>query len=165
MTTVTKAIPVVFEVSESNREALNVNRQALVSTARSTGDTIQGYADSMTTAFGGQWWVSKGTIGKAVKVERGEFKASMTASGFEVTTIDVYWGRVKVAAGYVTAGNKAKGNATLDSKTLAELKTILNRIMDSDPDEEGAELSNLAKASLIDALETLGGSMEKDLTK
>lgn len=165
MTTVTKAIPVAFEIAEIDSRALVANREALVSTARSTGDTIQAYADSMTVAFGGQWWTAKGTIGKAVKIERGYFKEAMLNGGFGVTTIDVYWGRVKVAAGYVTAGNKAKGTATLDSKTLAELKTILNRIMDTDPDEEGAELSNQAKASLIDALETLGGSMEKDLTK
>jgi hypothetical protein len=37
--------------------------------------------------------------------------------------------------------------------------------MDTDPDEEGAELSNLAKASLIDALETMGGTMEDSLNK
>ena len=165
MTTVTKAIPVVFEIAEIDARELDAARVGLVSSARSTGDTIQAYADGMTVAFGGQWWTAKGSLGKAVKIERAEFKAAMLASGFEVTTIDVYWQRVKVAAGYITAGNKAKGNATLDSKTLAELKTILNRIMDTDPDEEGAELSNQAKASLIDALETLGGSMEKDLTK
>jgi hypothetical protein len=165
MTTVTKAIPVVFEIAEIDARALDVARVKMVDTATSTGQVIQGYADSMTIAFGAAWYDAKGSLGKAVKVERAEFKAAMISGGFEVTTIDVYWGRVKVAAGYVTAGNKAKGTATLDSKTLSELKTILNRIMDTDPDEEGAELSNQAKASLIDALETMGGSMEKDLTK
>jgi len=164
MTTVTKAIPVVFGISELDKESLYANREALVSTARSTGDTIQGYADSMTTAFGGQWWAAKGTIGKAVKVERAEFKAAMISGGFEVTTIDVYWGRVKVAAGHVTAGSKAKGSATLDSKTLSELKTILNRILNADEDGEGCELSFQAKASIIDAFETMGGNVETDLT-
>jgi hypothetical protein len=118
----------------------------------------------MTVAFGALWFDAKGSIGKAVKVERGEFKAAMLAGGFEAPTVDVYWQRVKVAAGYITAGNKAKGNATLDSKTLAELKTILNRILNADEDQQDAELSMLAKASLIDAFETMGGNIENDLT-
>jgi len=164
MSTVTKAVPVVFEVAESDQRELDTARVQLVATATSTGQVIQGYADSMTVAFGAAWYDAKGTLGKAVKAERGEFKAAMLAGGFETPTVDVYWQRVKVAAGYITAGNKAKGSATLDSKTLAELTTILNRIVGTDPDEEGAELSNLAKASLIDALETMGGTME-GLTK
>ena len=165
MGTVTKVIPVTFEIAEIDQRELEHSRSQLVETATSTGQVIQGYADSMTVAFGAMWFNAKGTLGKAVKAERGEFKALMMSNGFEAPTVDVYWQRVKIAAGYVTAGNKAKGNATLDSKTLAELKTILNRIMDTDADEEGAELSNLAKASLIDALETMGGSMEDSLTK
>jgi hypothetical protein len=164
MSTVTKAVPVTFEVAESDQRELEVSRSQMVDTAQSTGQVIQKYADSMTVAFGHAWFDAKGSIGKAVKIERGAFKAAMILGGFAAPTVDVYWQRVKVAAGYITAGNKAKGNATLDSKTLAELKTILNRILNADEDQEGAELSFQAKASIIDAFETLGGNVENDLT-
>jgi hypothetical protein len=164
MSTVTKAVPVTFEVAESDQRELEVSRSQMVDAARSTGQVIQGYADSMTVAFGALWFDAKGSIGKAVKVERAEFKAAMILGGFAAPTVDVYWQRVKVAAGYITAGNKAKGDATLDSKTLSELKTILNRILGAEEDQEGAELSMQAKASIIDAFETMGGNVETDLT-
>jgi hypothetical protein len=81
----------------------------------------------------------------------------MEAKGYSKPTIDVYWQRVKEAAGYQTAGNRASATADIDAKTLAELKTILNRIFH---DETGSK-SQEVKGLLIDAFVQLGGDAMK----
>jgi hypothetical protein len=89
----------------------------------------------------------------------------MVEAGYSVATVDVYWQRVKESDGYVTAGNTVKGQDTIDSKTFAELKTILNRILGAESDDEGCEKSQNAKASLLMAFEIMGGDSAKDLSK
>ena len=66
---------------------------------------------------------------------------------------------MKEASGYVTAGNKASANTTIDAKTMTELKTILNRILNAE-DEEGCEKSNEVKGLLMEAFEGMGGDVD-----
>jgi hypothetical protein len=81
----------------------------------------------------------------------------MEAAGYSKATTDVYWQRVKESCGYQTAGNKAKGDMDIDAKTLAELKTILNRIFNDDAES----VSQTVKPLLMSAFEQLGGDIMK----
>jgi hypothetical protein len=64
---------------------------------------------------------------------------------------------VKEAAGYVTAGNRASATADTDAKTLAELKSILNRIFNDETDCKAQQV----KGILIDAFVQMGGDAMK----
>jgi hypothetical protein len=57
----------------------------------------------------------------------------------------------------VTAGNRASATADTDAKTLAELKTILNRIFNDDTDCKAQHI----KAPLIEAFVFMGGDAMK----
>lgn len=145
-------------------------RRNLVKAAKGTGEVIQGYADALCMAFNVRaldtgstitpWYELKGKDKKGVKAEREEFAAAMTEAGFAKGTIDVYWQRVKEASGYVTAGNRVKGEADTDSKTLADLKTTINRILKAEESGEECEASN-HKRALMDVFEALGGDVSK----
>ena len=74
-------------------------------------------------------------------------------------TIDVYWQRVKEASGYVTAGNRVKGSETTDQKTLADLKTIINRIFKAEEEGESCTASDF-KGTLMEVYESLGGDVD-----
>jgi hypothetical protein len=76
-----------------------------------------------------KWYELKGKLKSGVNDERKLFVEAFKAEGFGDATITVYWQRVKEASGYVTAGNKVSGGSSdVDAKTLAELKTLINRI-------------------------------------
>lgn len=151
---------------------LDIARNNLVAEIGSIGDVIKGYASELDSAFDiygtngeliSKWYERKGKDKKAVKAERDNFKTAMLEHGYETPTVDVYWQRVKEASGYKTAGNKATAESTLDSKTLKDLKTILNRIL-ADESEEGNEMSQLAKNELMFIFtEYFNGDLEKDL--
>jgi hypothetical protein len=104
-----------------------------------------------------KWYDLQGALNKPVKAERDNFKTAMEAKGYTKATIDVYWQRVKEAAGYVTAGNRASASADTDAKTLAELKTILNRIFNDETDCKAQHI----KAPLIEAFVFMGGDAMK----
>ena len=150
------------------------SRQSLIDGIGKIGDLINAYGADLASQFDAvdsdgevttKWYDLTGKLAKGVKAERALFKAQMVEAGYSVPTVDVYWQRVKESDGYVTAGNKVKGENTIDAKNFAELKTILNRILGAEPDAEGCEKSQLAKASLLDAFEFLGGDSAKDLNK
>jgi len=145
-------------------------RRNLVKAAKGTGEVIQGYADALCMVFNVReldngktitpWFDLKGKDKKGVKAERDLFVADMTEAGFGKGTVDVYWQRVKEASGYVTAGNRVKGASDTDGKTVAELKTIINRIFKAEESGESCEASEY-KGALMDIFEALGGEIDK----
>jgi hypothetical protein len=141
-------------------------RNAIVGNAVKTGELIGNYASAMEYAFNKtlengeivKWFDLKGKANAGVKAEYAKFVESLKGAGLEGNKY-VYWQRVKEASGYVTAGNKASANTTIDAKTMTELKTILTRILNAE-DDEGCEKSNEAKATLIEAFEIMGGDVD-----
>jgi hypothetical protein len=144
-------------------------RRNLVKAAKGTGEVIQGYADALCMTFNVRaletgapitpWYGLKGKDKKGIKAERDLFVADMTEAGFGKGTVDVYWQRVKEASGYVTAGNRVKGASDTDGKTLAELKTIINRIFKAEEAGEDCKASE-HKGTLMEVFEALGGEVD-----
>jgi hypothetical protein len=156
---------IINAVSLSNTTLAQARLIYLESTASANAGN-QVYADAMLATFGGQWWtIADKATKKSIKAERGLFVEGLESLGFKQGTIDVYWQRVKVACGYIPAGNKASGSETIDAKTLKELKTIINRILGDDSDGEGSVLAQKAKADLMSAFIKMGGNIETDLGK
>lgn len=141
-------------------------RRKLVKAARGTGAVIQGYADALCFAYNVKdtsgtittpWFELVGKDKKGIKAERALFVSDMTEAGFNKGTIDVYWQRVKEASGYVPKG-RVTGGTDVDSKTMAELKTMINRILKAE--EEGKDCNaSMFKRNLMDVLEGLGGDI------
>jgi len=146
---------------------LTESRTQLVKGIGKIGALISGYSLALDQAFDlvdnqGQtttkWFDLKGALKKGIKGERANFVADMTQAGYGKSTIDVYWQRVKEASGYVTAGNRVKAGATdVDAKTLAELKTMVNRIFKAEEEGVTCDASDI-KHLLIDAYTALGGN-------
>lgn len=142
-------------------------RTKLVAGIGKIGALISGYSGAVCQAFNlvdnmGEvttpWFDLKGKLKAGIKAERANFVADMTQAGYGKSTIDVYWQRVKEASGYVTAGNRVKAGATdIDAKTLAELKTMVNRIFKAEEEGVTCDASDI-KHLLIDAYTALGGN-------
>ena len=142
-------------------------RRKLVKAAKGTGAVIQGYADALCMAYNVSdtsgtnvtaWYELVGKDKKGIKAERALFVSDMTESGFNKGTVDVYWQRVKEASGYVPKG-RVTGGTDVDSKTVAELKTMINRIFKSE--EEGQDCNaSMFKANLMDVFEGMGGDID-----
>jgi len=177
MNTIINSVSVAPKLYELNKgrtaedieEALNELTSARVVYMQSTASANsanQVYADAMLSTFGGQWWtIADKGVKKVIKNERRLFVEGLESLGFKQGTIDVYWQRVKVACGYVPAGNRASGSTSVDAKTFAELKTMLNRIHGENADSEGCELSRKALENLKLAFIAMGGDLAIDLTK
>ena len=141
-------------------------RRKLVTAAKGTGAVIQGYADALCMAYNvtdtsgtnvTAWYELVGKDKKGIKAERAAFVEAMTEAGFGKPTVDVYWQRVKEASGYVPKG-RVTGGTDVDSKTMAELKTMINRILKSE--EEGQDCNaSMFKANLMDVFEGMGGDV------
>lgn len=141
-------------------------RRKLVTAAKGTGAVIQGYADALCMAYNvtdtsgtnvTAWYELVGKEKKGIKAERALFVEAMTEAGFGKPTVDVYWQRVKEASGYVPKG-RVTGGTDVDSKTMAELKTMINRILKSE--EEGQDCNaSMFKANLMDVFEGMGGDV------
>lgn len=147
---------------------LTETRDALILNAKKTGQVIANYAKALDQAFDlvdnegnitSKWFDLKGKLKAGIKAERALFVAGMETAGFGKGTIDVYWQRVKEASGYVTAGNRVKGSETTDQKTLADLKTIINRIFKAEEEGESCTASDF-KGELMDIYESLGGDVD-----
>ena len=148
---------------------LSESRTQLVKGIGKIGTLIKGYSLALDQAFDlvdnmgavtTKWFDLKGALKKGVKTERANFAADMTHAGYTKSTIDVYWQRVKEASGYVTAGNKVSGGSTdVDAKTLAELKTMINRIFKAEEEGKTCEASEV-KGLLMDAYTSLGGNAD-----
>jgi len=160
-----QSVSVVSPVAKAIYSLID-SRIALVGAAKKTGQVVKAYAKALEQTFNlvdnqgnvtTKWYDLQGALRKGVKAEKVEFVKAMEAEGFTKATIDVYWQRVKEASGYVTAGNKAKGDADIDAKTLAELKTMLNRIFN----DETESVSQTVKPLLMSAFEQLGGDVMK----
>lgn len=157
MTTITQVM--AGTQGNLNIGALTAARASVVGVAGKTGEVIQAYADAMTLAFGTAWYELKGAAAKGVKGERALFKADMETAGFEKGTINVYWQRVKEAAGHVTTGNRVSGSETTDQKTLADLKTIINRIFKAEEAGEECDASE-QKGALMEVYAAMGGDVD-----
>lgn len=138
---------------------LDAARAAVVEQAGKTGEVIKTYAVTLCEVFGKDWWTLKGKDARGIKGERAQFVQAFEGAGYKKGTIDVYWQRVKEAAGYVTPGNRVQGGTDVDSKTLAELKTMINRILKAEEEGQDPDASSI-KGTLIECFETLGGDAD-----
>jgi hypothetical protein len=159
--------------TNTNESILDNARSALVEGASKTGDVIKGYADVLCEVFNRKdtegntiekWFNLVGKDKKGIKEERARFVDAMIAKGFvkpdgkPSATVDVYWQRVKEASGYVPKG-RVSGGTDVDSKTLAELKTMINRILKSE--EEGKDCTaSMFKGQLMEVFEGMGGDVD-----
>ena len=150
--------------------SLDSARQGFVGGLKKTGEVLKVYADAMNQAFTlvdnegkvtTPWYDLKGKLKAGVNEERAKFVAEMQVAGFEKATIDVYWQRVKEASGRTKTTTKVTGgDADVDAKTVAELKTIINRIFKAE--EKGTEcLASEYKRTLMDVFEQMGGDIDK----
>jgi hypothetical protein len=130
-------------------------RGNLVKMEAKAGEVQEAYAGQMCFTFGANWWEAKGEIKKAVKTEHAAFVEALEGIGKTRANIDQMWSRIKDLSGrQKTAAPKAQGGKDVDGKTIAELKTIYNRLTDANPDE--APLSYKIKAQLEEILDQLG---------
>ena len=154
-------------------------RNALVEEAVKTGKIVQNYANALCDVFNrkdangnvlAKWYELVGKEKRGVKEERKAFCNAMMdrdpkfikqvlADGTRkhTATVDTYWQRVKEASGYVPNG-RVSGGTDIDQKTLAELKTMINRIYKAD--EDGIECNALDfLVNLKDIFEGMGGDV------
>jgi hypothetical protein len=149
---------------------LSACRANVVKAAGKTGEVIKAYAVAMCQAFDlvdnqgnitSKWFELKGKLKAGVNDERKAFKAAMESAGFSNATSDVYWQRVKEASGYQTTGQRVQGAASVDEKTIAELKTIINRIFKAEENGDStADKSSEVKGQLMDIFAELGGDVD-----
>jgi len=150
-----------------------VARRALVQGIGKTGELIEGYAAALTKSHGEAWYALVGKDAKGIRIEREVFNADMSAiekldgsfrypklaDGKYSPSLNTMWQRVKEAAGYQTA-NKVSGSTSNSDRNLADLKTIINRIL---ADEENSVVQNWSdsKGSLMDIFASHGGDIGK----
>jgi hypothetical protein len=149
---------------------LSACRANVVKAAGKTGEVIKAYAVAMNQAFDlvdnqgavtSKWFELKGKLKAGVNDERKAFKAAMESAGFSNATADVYWQRVKEASGYQTTGQRVQGASSVDEKTMAELKTIINRIFKAEENGDStADKSSEVKGQLMDIFAELGGDID-----
>ena len=155
-------VQVINGQATANVSALAIARDNFINGLSKTGELLSNYAQAMNAAFGATWWDAKGEVKKMVKAEHAKFiEDGETKLKWSRSQIDVYWSRVKDAAGRVKAQNKVTSAQDIDAKTITELKTILNRILGAEPEE--CPESQKAKRLLLEAAEVLGIDTAKDL--
>ena len=149
---------------------LDAARGAFIGGLVKTGEVLKTYAEGMNQAFDlrdnegnitTKWYDLKGKLKAGVNDERAKFVADMKAAGYEQGTIDVYWQRVKEASGRTKTSTRVTGGEVdVDAKTMADLKTIINRIFKAE--EAGTDCqASTVKGMLIDAYHMLGGDVDK----
>ena len=156
-----------------DQSILDNARNNLVEGVSKTGDLIQGYATVLREVFDRRdtegniitkWFELVGAEKKGIKAERALFVNAMMARGHvkpdgkPTATVDTYWMRVKEASGYVPKG-RVSGGTDVDSKTLAELKTMINRILKSEEDGQDCNAS-MFKGTLMGVFEGMGGDVD-----
>lgn len=146
---------------------LEAARGAVIEQAAKTGEILTKYAVTLNDVFGAQWWNLKGKDARGVKAEREAFKAGILelkkpdgSPRYVKGSVDVMWQRVKIEAGFVPTGNRVKGDSDVDSKTVDELRTMINRILRAEEEGQDPQASEV-KGLLIEAFETLGGDPDK----
>jgi hypothetical protein len=164
-TTTTSAImDEVAALAAERMKALTEARAACVTGIKDGDGLIITYARNISAVCGEGWVSLVGKESATVREERKLFNRAMGLPDDVLTEADkalrakcaVYWSRVRIAAGYIKS-SKVSITLTIDQKNLAELKTMLNRILDEESEADSCPLSSDAKASLLEAFETLGG--------
>jgi len=159
--------------TNANDSILDQAEIALVEQVGKTGELIQGYADVLCKVFDRKdtngntiekWFNLVGAEKKGIKARRASFVQRMIARGHvkadgkPSATVDVYWQRVKEASGYVPKG-RVSGGTDVDSKTVAELKTMINRILKSEENGQDCNAS-MFKGNLMEVFEGMGGDVD-----
>lgn len=148
--------------------ALDTARNAVVASAKKTGDVIATYASLLCGVFNpkdingrftASWFELSGKAARPVRLERERFVAAFTEAGYKKPTIDVYWQRVKEASGYKTAGNRAKGELSIDEQNMMDVKTILNRIAKAGETGKVCNKSDDVADELREIFRALGGDV------
>lgn len=159
---------VVSSTAPSALVTLEMARGEAVAVAGKTGEVLGAYASALCMAFdlvdnsgkvSTKWFELKGKLKSGVVAERALFKGQMEAAGHG-GNVHVYWQRVKEASGYVTPGDAERASMSIDAKSVADLKTLLNRIFKAESESKDCELSSEAKGLLIEAFEVLGGDVD-----
>jgi hypothetical protein len=158
---------------------LDIARSALIEGVTKTGDVIDNYASAISQVFDrrdingnviAKWFTLEGKDKKGIVAERALFANTLMdrdprfiketkinpADGTKIrkptATVDTYWMRVKIASGYIPKG-KIKGSNDVDTKTAAELKTMINRILSAESDGQECHasviLDSLKKAYFV----------------
>jgi hypothetical protein len=163
----------VIQTQDVNASILDAAEIALVDGVSKTGDLIQNYADVLCKVFDRKdtegntiekWFNLVGKDKKGIKERRASFVQRMIARGHvkpdgkPTATVDTYWMRVKEASGYIPKG-RVSGGTDVDSKTLAELKTMINRILKSEEDGQDCNAS-MFKGNLMEIFEGMGGDVD-----
>lgn len=109
------------------------------------------------------WYTLSGKAAAGVKAEFKSFAEDLQAEGYAPGVEYTYWARVKDASGRTKSGLNVQGDPTdILVKTLAELKTMLNRINKARGDNtESSERVIEAYDDLCVAYATLGGDITK----
>ncbi len=160
---------VITQAATGHVVNLDAARGAFIGGLVKTGEVLKTYAEGMNQAFDlrdnegnitTKWYDLKGKLKAGVNDERAKFVADMKAAGYEKGTIDVYWGRVKEAAGRTKTSTRVTGGEVdVDAKTMADLKTIINRIFKAE--EKGATCTaSDYKGALMEVFEGLGGDVD-----
>lgn len=148
--------------------ALIAARAECASGLRAANGLIVTYARAISAVCGEGWVHLVGKESAMVREERKMFDRAMgMVEGTENKPLkakcNTYWSRIREAAGYAKT-DSASSELTVDQKTLAELKTMLNRIFNGEA-SDACPNSSAIKHYLIDAFEALGGDMSKIGTK
>jgi hypothetical protein len=159
--------------TNTNDSILDQAEIALVEQVGKTGDLIKDYANVLGKVFDRKdtngntiekWFNLVGADKKGIKARRASFVQRMIARGHvkadgkPSATVDVYWQRVKEASGYVPKG-RVSGGTDVDSKTVAELKTMINRILKSEENGQDCNAS-MFKGNLMEVFEGMGGDVD-----
>lgn len=148
--------------------ALVAARAECATGLRAANGLIVTYARAISEVAGEGWVYLVGKESAMVREERKMFDRAMgMVEGTENKALkakcNTYWSRIREAAGY-TKTDSASSTSTVDQKTLAELKTMLNRIFEGEVNDACPESSDV-KHYLIDAFTAMGGDMSKIGTK
>jgi hypothetical protein len=154
----------ISEEAALRMRTLTEARAACVTGIRDGDGLIVTYARAISAVCGEGWVHLVGKESATVKEERKLFDRAMGVPEEVLTVYDKklkakcnsYWKRIRDEAGYVK-DEKVTTTLTIDQKNLAELKTMLNRILNEESEADTCPLSSEAKADLITAFETLGG--------
>jgi hypothetical protein len=168
----------VIQISANEQSILDQAEIAFVEGVSKTGELLKGYADVLCEVFDrkdtegnviAKWFELTGKEKRGVNDRRASFVQRMINRGYTKgfdkngkpkasATVDTYWQRVKEASGYVPKG-RVSGGSDVDSKTVAELKTMINRILKAE--EEGQDpTASMYKGMLMEVFEGMGGDID-----
>jgi hypothetical protein len=172
-------ISVVSPVAQATAQVAGVDSSKLVDARRgyiagikTEGASLNVYAAWMCSTFNvcdaqgaiiKPWYTLSGKAAIGVKAEFKSFADDLQAAGYAPGVEYTYWARVKDASGRTKSGINVQGDPTdILVKTLAELKTMLNRINKARGDNtESSERVIEAYDDLCVAYATLGGDITK----